>query len=60
MYDEVSAGAVVYYDGGSGVEYLLLHYPAGHWDFRTAVYAPCTPSYIVIYINFVIYALVTY
>jgi len=33
MYDEVSAGAVVYYEGGGGVEYLLLHYPSGHFDF---------------------------
>ncbi|ABL87271.1 NUDIX hydrolase [Pyrobaculum islandicum DSM 4184] len=31
-YDEVSAGAVVFYRGEE-VEYLLLHYPAGHWDF---------------------------
>jgi 8-oxo-dGTP pyrophosphatase MutT (NUDIX family) len=31
-YDEVSAGAVVFYEG-DGVEYLLLLYPAGHWDF---------------------------
>ncbi|MEM0370638.1 MAG: bis(5'-nucleosyl)-tetraphosphatase [Pyrobaculum sp.] len=32
MYDEISAGAVVFYRGET-VEYLLLHYPAGHWDF---------------------------
>ncbi|MFN3803465.1 MAG: bis(5'-nucleosyl)-tetraphosphatase [Pyrobaculum sp.] len=31
-YDEISAGVVVFYRGGE-VEYLLLHYPAGHWDF---------------------------
>ncbi|MFP3292352.1 MAG: bis(5'-nucleosyl)-tetraphosphatase [Thermoproteus sp.] len=30
---EVSAGAVVFYDGGGEVEYLLLLYPGGHWDF---------------------------
>jgi len=33
MYDEVSAGAVVYYDGEGEEEYLLLHYPSGHFDF---------------------------
>ncbi len=32
MIEERSAGAVVYY-GEDTVEYLLLHYPAGHWDF---------------------------
>jgi ADP-ribose pyrophosphatase len=32
MYDEVSAGAVVFYRGDA-VEYLLLHYASGHWDF---------------------------
>ncbi|MFN7105613.1 MAG: bis(5'-nucleosyl)-tetraphosphatase [Pyrobaculum sp.] len=31
-YDEISAGVVVYHRG-KDVEYLLLHYPAGHWDF---------------------------
>ncbi|AAL62659.1 diadenosine 5'5'''-P1,P4-tetraphosphate pyrophosphohydrolase (mutT/nudix family protein) [Pyrobaculum aerophilum str. IM2] len=31
-YDEISAGAVVFYPG-ERVGYLLLHYPAGHWDF---------------------------
>jgi NTP pyrophosphohydrolases including oxidative damage repair enzymes len=31
-FDEVSAGAVVFYRGDA-LEYLLLHYPAGHWDF---------------------------
>ncbi|MDT7870531.1 MAG: bis(5'-nucleosyl)-tetraphosphatase [Thermoproteus sp.] len=30
---EISAGAVVFYDGGGEVEYLLLLYPGGHWDF---------------------------
>ncbi|ACB39951.1 bis(5'-nucleosyl)-tetraphosphatase [Pyrobaculum neutrophilum] len=32
-YDEVSAGAVVFHRSEGAVEYLLLHYPAGHWDF---------------------------
>ncbi|MBS3817408.1 MAG: NUDIX domain-containing protein [Candidatus Thermoplasmatota archaeon] len=32
MLDEVSAGVVVY-RGESPRKYLLLHYPAGHWDF---------------------------
>ena len=31
-FDEVSAGAVVFYREEI-IEYLLLHYPAGHWDF---------------------------
>lgn len=35
MIEEVSAGAVIYNVGkASGVrKYLVLHYPAGHWDF---------------------------
>src|ERR1039458_2306836 len=35
MIEEVSAGAVIYHDDpNSGVrKYLVLHYPAGHWDF---------------------------
>lgn len=34
MKKQVSAGIVVYYKptDGSEVEYLLLHYVAGHWD----------------------------
>ncbi|MBI2184937.1 MAG: NUDIX domain-containing protein [Thaumarchaeota archaeon] len=32
MIEERSAGAVLYHDGDR-VEYLLLNYPAGHWDF---------------------------
>lgn len=31
--EEVSAGAVVFFESGGKIEYLLLHYPAGHWDF---------------------------
>ena len=31
-FDEVSAGGVVFYRGDALV-YLLLYYPAGHWDF---------------------------
>ena len=35
MIEDVSAGAVIYHDDpNSGVrKYLILHYPAGHWDF---------------------------
>jgi len=35
MIEEVSAGAVIYHDDPSGGvrKYLVLHYPAGHWDF---------------------------
>ncbi|MEL9991150.1 MAG: bis(5'-nucleosyl)-tetraphosphatase [Thermoproteus sp.] len=31
--EEVSAGAVVFYKAERSVEYLLLLYPGGHWDF---------------------------
>ncbi|MDW8083685.1 MAG: bis(5'-nucleosyl)-tetraphosphatase [Candidatus Caldarchaeum sp.] len=31
--DERSAGAVIYHREENGVEYLLLKYGAGHWDF---------------------------
>lgn len=31
--DERSAGAVIFHRGENGVEYLLLKYGAGHWDF---------------------------
>jgi len=31
--DERSAGAVVYYQNGELIEFLLLKYGAGHWDF---------------------------
>lgn len=30
---EKSAGAVIFYKRGKKIEYLLLHYEAGHWDF---------------------------
>lgn len=35
MIEEVSAGAVIYHkDSKSDYrKYLVLHYPAGHWDF---------------------------
>ena len=33
MLNERSCGAVVYSKNGSGVNYLLLQYEAGHWDF---------------------------
>jgi 8-oxo-dGTP pyrophosphatase MutT (NUDIX family) len=35
MIEEVSAGAVIYHeDPDTRVrKYLVLHYPAGHWDF---------------------------
>lgn len=29
----ISAGIVTYYESHGKIEYLLLHYPAGHWDF---------------------------
>ncbi len=38
MY-ETSAGVVVFYVGGD-VEYLLLHYPSGHWDFPKGLVEP--------------------
>ena len=33
MLEEKSAGAIVIHRSGSKIEYLILHYPAGHWDF---------------------------
>jgi len=33
MLEERSAGAVVFYLSEGLIEYLLLHYEAGHWDF---------------------------
>jgi bis(5'-nucleosidyl)-tetraphosphatase len=32
-FDERSAGALIFRRTGSGRVYLLLKYPAGHWDF---------------------------
>ncbi|MEM2760638.1 MAG: bis(5'-nucleosyl)-tetraphosphatase [Nitrososphaerales archaeon] len=31
--EERSAGAVLFTDKNGKIEYLLLHYPTGHWDF---------------------------
>lgn len=31
--DERSAGTVLFNENNGRIEYLLLHYPAGHWDF---------------------------
>ena len=39
MIREVSAGAIVFYFG-SQIEYLLLHYAAGHWDFPKGAIEP--------------------
>jgi bis(5'-nucleosidyl)-tetraphosphatase len=33
VFREKSCGAVVFLKKDSGVNYLLLHYEAGHWDF---------------------------
>jgi bis(5'-nucleosidyl)-tetraphosphatase len=33
MPREISAGAVVFRQAKVGVEFLLLHYTLGHWDF---------------------------
>ncbi len=33
MLKERSAGAILFTEKNGTVEYLLLHYPAGHWDF---------------------------
>ena len=33
MIEERSAGTVVYRNTPSGMVFLLLHYPSGHWDF---------------------------
>jgi len=31
--EERSAGAVIFSENDGMIEYLLLHYPTGHWDF---------------------------
>jgi len=33
MLEERSAGAVIFRRSGGRIEYLLLRYPSGHWDF---------------------------
>ncbi len=33
MLEERSAGAVLFYGNNPSREYLILHYPSGHWDF---------------------------
>ncbi|MBI2936923.1 MAG: NUDIX domain-containing protein [Thaumarchaeota archaeon] len=33
MFEERSAGAVLFIDDGASIKFLVLHYPAGHWDF---------------------------
>jgi bis(5'-nucleosidyl)-tetraphosphatase len=33
MFEERSAGAVLFNDDGDRIRYLVLNYPAGHWDF---------------------------
>jgi len=33
MVDEKSAGAIIFHSYADYVEYLLLHYTSGHWDF---------------------------
>lgn len=33
MKQEYSAGVVVFYHGKNALEFLLLHYQSGHWDF---------------------------
>ncbi len=40
MLRERSAGAVLFYMEGSLIEYLLLHYEAGHWDFPKGAIEP--------------------
>ena len=33
MLQETSCGTIVFRKGGEEIAYLLLQYPAGHWDF---------------------------
>lgn len=40
MIEEQSAGAVVFHLSDSLIEYLLLHYQAGHWDFPKGAIEP--------------------
>ncbi len=39
MLREISAGAVLFYLGDE-IEYLILHYEAGHWDFPKGAIEP--------------------
>lgn len=40
MIEQVSAGIVVYCKTQAGIEYLILHYTAGHWDFAKGKLEP--------------------
>ena len=33
MVEERSAGVIIFIENEQGIHYLLLNYPAGHWDF---------------------------
>lgn len=33
MKRQFSAGLVIFYENGEKIQYLLLHYPGGHWGF---------------------------
>ena len=33
MIEERSAGVVIFKENEQGINYLLLNYPSGHWDF---------------------------
>lgn len=33
MFDERSAGIILYREDSGKMMFLLLHYPSGHWDF---------------------------
>jgi 8-oxo-dGTP pyrophosphatase MutT (NUDIX family) len=33
MPHEISSGAIVYYKENHKIQYLILHYEEGHWDF---------------------------
>lgn len=33
MIEELSAGAVIFFEKNAERLYLVLHYPAGHWEF---------------------------
>ncbi len=33
MKEERSAGTILFIEESSGILFLLLHYPSGHWDF---------------------------
>ncbi len=45
MKREFSAGVVVYYHNNNDIQFLLLHYEAGHWDLPKGHLEPNESTY---------------